>query len=137
MDTQDFFLQIFMEHVGSASIFPFLSSLTLEVMKLFGGYDVQSAAYVGIAGLITGSFLNWIIGYLLSLVREKVTFLGKDDFEKPSRFFNRYGFVLAGFFWLPLGSILVLVMGFFRVSLLKIIPVVVLGALWHLHEYII
>jgi membrane protein YqaA with SNARE-associated domain len=123
---------IFEEHVCSASFVPFISSITLDAMKLFGGYDLQLPVLVALIGSLGGCFLNWILGLGIAVLRARVTFLGTDTFPKVQAFFDRYGFLIAAFYWAPLGAILVIVTGFFRVPLWKTLMAVAVGGGYHL-----
>lgn len=137
MDTQGFLLSIFTENVGSASIIPFISSITLEAMVYFGGYDTRLAAYAALAGMVVGCAISWLVGRGLAAFRDKVSFLGNDEFAMATRLMQRYGFVLAGFFWWPLGAVLVFITGFFRVPIWKIALASLVGGAYFLRDYII
>lgn len=136
MDTQDFLLSIFAENIGSASIIPFISSITLEAMGYFGGYDIKLAAYVALAGMVVGCVISWLVGRGLATFRDKVTFLGNNEFATATRLMQHYGFVLAGFFWWPLGAVLVLLTGFFRVPIWKVALASLAGAAYFLKNYL-
>jgi membrane protein YqaA with SNARE-associated domain len=136
MDASNFFVSIFLEHVASATIVPFISSITLEAMRLFGGYDLVVPALVGVMGMVCGCITTWLLGYGLSAAHGRVAKspVGSDALRM---FMHRYGWIAAGFFWLPLASILLLALGFFRVSLVRVSIMVLLGGLFHMKNIIL
>ncbi len=136
MNTTDFITTIFLENVGSASLFPFISSLTLEAMALFGGYDLMLASMVAMAGLLAGSIANWLIGFGLAALRDRFGLSNNIDFTKAERFMCSFGFIIAALFWMPVGSLFVLACGFLRVPLWKVLLAVLAGGLYHLWPYI-
>ncbi len=137
MDQSAFTSDLLIEHIGSASVVPFVSSLTLEAMELFGGYDLQAAAKIALVGVVIGCLLNWLLGYAIARLRDKVTFLGKEDFAEMQGLFRKYGFMLAALHFLPLGSILVVITGFFRAPLWKVGIAVLIGAVAALKDYLL
>ncbi len=135
MQVDEFLLPIFVENIGSASAVPFLSSLTLEAMQHFGGYDMSFAALIALGGLVIGCMVSWLIGWSIAKLRDKVSFLGTDKFPEVVRFFNRYGFLLAALFWMPLGAAIVVITGFFRAPLWKITLAAAFGGGYFLKDY--
>ena len=125
---------IFQEHVGSASIVPFFSSITLEAMQLFGGYALQKPAYVALAGILTGCLLNWIFGFMLGEVSKLASFMQKATFPKAEQFFRDYGFLITAFYWLPLGTVLLVIAGFFRAPWWKVLIAVAVGGAFQLRH---
>lgn len=135
MDT-DFTFDIFLEHLGHASIIPFISDITLQAMQLFGGYEIQTSALVALAGLLIGCALNWLIGQLLLLVRSRVTFLGAGSFTAAEQFFHRYGWMACALFFMPLGVLIPVIAGFLRTPFWKVMLASAVGALFELREYL-
>jgi membrane protein YqaA with SNARE-associated domain len=137
MNTDALLGSILMESIGSSSVVPFVSSVTLEAMKLFGGYALMGMpTLAAFSGIVIGCALNWLLGAALFWIRTKVTFLGNDAFIGAEAFFRRYGWMLCAFYWLPLGSIIVLVTGFFRAPLWKTVVAASIGAALHLWMFV-
>ncbi len=128
---------IFQESAGSASVVPFISSVTLEAMQRFGGYTLTGLPlFAAFGGNVAGCLFNWLVGAALYWLRTKVTFLGRDAFPAAKLFFHRYGWALCAFFWLPLGSILLVIAGFFRAPLWKVATAAAVGSALHLWMFI-
>jgi membrane protein YqaA with SNARE-associated domain len=133
MDMHALLLPIFLDHIGSASIVPFVPSVTLEAMRLFGGYVLTGLpAAAAVAGSVVGCGLNWLLGRILVWIRMKMPQLDTHSFPATERFFTRYGFALAAFYWLPLGSIILVVAGLFRAPLWKVLLAATIGAAMHI-----
>ena len=127
---------IFLDYLGEASLIPFVQPLTLEAMRLFGGYSFLYPALVALAGACAGALLNWGAGRALGWLRPRVSWLGTRTFPRLQYAFQRGGFVVAALFWLPLGGIVVAAMGFFRVGLAKVLPTLFAGGLYYLWPYL-
>jgi membrane protein YqaA with SNARE-associated domain len=135
MNASDFFLTIFIEHLASATIVPFISSITLEAMALFGNYDLVMPSVCGIAGLVVGCLLNWLLGYGMQAVHMRVMPSSTPSAALAS-WMVRYGWLAAGLFWLPLASVFLVVLGFFHVSLLRVGIMVLMGSLFHVRIFL-
>jgi membrane protein YqaA with SNARE-associated domain len=133
MDIQTLLLPIVLEHIGSASIVPFVPSVTLETMLLMGGYEsMLLPALAAVLGSVIGCGANWGVGRAIAWLRARTQVLGSETFPAAERFFQTYGFALAAFYWLPLGSVLVVIAGFFRVPLWKVLLASMVGAAMHI-----
>lgn len=136
MESSQFLWPVFAEHVGSASVVPFVPSITLEAMALFGGYNLPMFALVALAGLVGGCLLNWLLGRGFALLRARVRFLGRDTYPKAQRFMQHYGVWACALFWLPFGALLPLAAGFLSAAPWKVALSVALGALYVLLPFI-
>jgi membrane protein YqaA with SNARE-associated domain len=107
--------------------------VTLEAMRLFGGYVLMGLpAIAAVIGSVIGCGTNWLVGWGIACLRSKTTFLGTQAFPATERFFQQYGFALAMFYWIPLGSILLVIAGFFRAPLWKVLLAATVGAMMHI-----
>jgi membrane protein YqaA with SNARE-associated domain len=135
MDASPFIFDVFTQAISTAFIVPFNSNITLQAMKEFGGYALQEPAYVAVLGMVIGCLISWALGYSLSILRSKVAFLGGERFATANSFMHKYGYVLVALFWLPLGTLAVLVSGFFRVPAWKVILLSMIGGFFMLRDY--
>jgi membrane protein YqaA with SNARE-associated domain len=131
MNTSDFLWFVLQEHIGNASIIPFVTSVTLEAMRLFGDYDLTLPLVASVIGSVIGCALNWGIGMGIRFVGERTRWNEKNEFKKSSHFFTHYGVALAAFYWIPLGAIILVILGFFRAPLWKILIAVTVGSFIH------
>lgn len=137
MDASLFTIEIFRQAIGSAFVLPFTSNITLQAMKEFGGYVLHQPAYIAALGMVIACLLNWVIGYGVRLLRNNVGFLGKNPYDKAAQFMHKYGYLFIALFWLPLGPLILVVNGFFRVPVWKVIVLSVIGSFYTLRTYFV
>lgn len=116
---------VFIEATHAASIIPFASEATLYAMQSFGGHNMTTAAAFAFVGAIIGQSFNWGLGKLL--MRLPAAPKEHKAFTKGQYLFNRYGFFLLFFAYVPLVNLLVVVAGMFATPLKKALPIIALG----------
>lgn len=129
------YLDILMEHAASASIVPFMPTITLEAMALFGGYHLTVPALVALTGLILGCCVNWLIGRGVAMARHRLPLLQHEHYDNACHWASRFGFILAAFHPMMLGSLLPLAAGILRVPFWKLLIAVTVGGAVSLHHY--
>lgn len=95
---------------------PGMRELTIPAMMLFGGYDMLLPTLAAMAGAGLGALPVWGIGRLLERVRYlKAEALPEARYQLIRRAVRRFGWLALPFFGLlPMGSLLLLIAGFFR-----------------------
>jgi membrane protein YqaA with SNARE-associated domain len=131
------YLDIMLEHIGGASALPFISSLTLEAMQLFGGYHLTIPALMALIGMVIGGTLNWAVGRGLGLFDHVIPAFQNDTYPKICRWMGRYGFVLAALNPAPLGELVLLACGVLRTPLWKTLLALTAGSAVALHRYVL
>ncbi len=119
---------IFTENVADAVVLPLGGSLTLDAMRLFGGFDMQAAALFALAGAAIGYTLNWLFGLLLERVRHATPeTLPEARYRLAQGYAKRYLPFLLPFSFLPFGGLLSLLAGFFHLRGRIVLPLTVAG----------
>lgn len=95
---------------------PGMRELTIPAMMLFGGYDMLLPLLAAMAGAGLGALPVWGLGRLLERVRYlKEEALPEARYQRISRFVRQYGWVALPLYGLlPMGTLLLLIAGFFR-----------------------
>jgi len=121
------FTGLFIVTFLSATILPLSSELFL-VLMLSRGYDPVACLMVATVGNSLGGITNYGIGRLGNPKWLKRTGMTDDKIEKYNVLVSKYGSWLALISWVPIiGDPLVICLGYFRVSFLKIFFLVVIG----------
>jgi len=121
------FTGLFIVTFLSATILPLSSELFL-VLMLSKGYDPVTCLMVATVGNSLGGITNYGIGRLGNPKWLKRTGMTDDKIEKYNVLVSKYGSWLALISWVPIiGDPLVICLGYFRVSFLKIFFLVVIG----------
>lgn len=121
------FTGLFIVTFLSATILPLSSELFL-VLMLSKGYDPVTCLMVATFGNSLGGITNYGIGRLGNPKWLKRTGMTDDKIEKYNVLVAKYGSWLALISWVPIiGDPLVICLGYFRVSFLKIFLLVVIG----------
>jgi membrane protein YqaA with SNARE-associated domain len=129
--------QIFIEFLQHNFLVPLDSDITLHAMFLFGGYELSVALIVAGAAMLLSCALNYGIGYMIiARFQQKLPLKTQALLMKGNGFFAGAGVVLVFFFWLPLAGVLPLIAGVFRAPFLRVMGVVILGALAYLARYL-
>ena len=102
----------------AATILP-LSSEALLFIVIASSDQIMIPVLVASAGNIAGSFLNYYLGWKGNyLLLQKILRLSKEEIEKASRKFKKYGSFSMLFAWIPvIGDPLTVVAGLFRMNL--------------------
>jgi len=129
----DFFYQyglfgLFIAGFLSGSIFPFNSEAVLTLL-IYSGFDVVSSLAAATAGNMLGGISIYYLGYL-----GKMEWIEKYAKVKPEKIhailprLNRYGGMAATLSFVPIiGDIVILALGFFRISPLLTIFFMLIG----------
>jgi membrane protein YqaA with SNARE-associated domain len=121
------FTGLFIVTFLSATILPLSSELFL-VFMLSKGYDPVTCLMVATVGNSLGGLTNYGLGRLGNPKWLKKTGMTDEKIEKYNVFVSKYGSWLALISWVPIiGDPLVICLGYFRVSFLKILFLVVVG----------
>jgi membrane protein YqaA with SNARE-associated domain len=125
-----------MEHLFSvvweaahrASIVPFASEAAIYAMQAFG-QPLLLPVLAAIAGGVLGHFFNWGVGR--ALMRLPSAPVHQPIYHLLQTHFNRYGFVVLLFAWVPLGNILAVAAGMMNTPLKKALPAIAAGLVFH------
>lgn len=129
----DFLFAIFVENAGDAFVLPLLTSLTWEAMLAFGAYAMALPTLAALAGALPAALADWGIGRLLARLREKRPEALSGAHYALAQRYARFPllFLLPMALILPLGPIILVVAGFFRVPAKKAAFLALLGyAAW-------
>ena len=122
------FIGLFLAGFLSGSIFPFNSESVLSLL-IYSGFDVTSSLVVATAGNTLGGISIYYLGYLGKI--EWIEKYGKVKQEKIHAILprlNRFGSLAASPSFVPIiGDVVILGLGFFRISPLFTILFMALG----------
>ena len=122
------FIGLFLAGFLSGSIFPFNSESVLSLL-IYSGFDVTSSLVVATAGNTLGGISIYYLGYLGKI--EWIEKYGKVKQEKIHAILprlNRFGSLAASLSFVPIiGDVVILGLGFFRISPLFTILFMALG----------
>lgn len=123
------YIGLFLASFLSATIIP-LSSEGILILMLYQGFNPIGCLAVATTGNSLGSFTNLLIGRLGNPLWLKRFGMSEKRLIKFQDKIQKYGFWLGLISWIPLiGDPLTIALGFFRVSLWKVMVLVVLGKL--------
>ena len=121
------FTGLFIVTFLSATILPLSSEMFLLLM-LSQGYDPLTCLFVATIGNSLGGITNYGIGRLGNPNWLKKTGVTEDKLLKYNTSISKYGSWLAIFSWVPIiGDPLIICLGYFRVSFLKVLFLLVIG----------
>ena len=123
------YLSLFIISFLAATILPFSSELTLAGLIIASNYDKLLLLIVASFGNVTGSAVNWALGFYSRNLTTKKWFPFKEtQIERSSKWFNKFGKWSLLFAWVPiLGDPLTLVAGILRVKFIDFIILVAIG----------
>ena len=123
------YLSLFIVSLLAATILPFSSELTLAGLISTSNYDNLLLLIVASFGNVTGSAVNWALGFYSRNLTTKKWFPFKEtQIEKSSIWFRKFGKWSLLFAWVPIiGDPLTLVAGLLRVRFLDFIILVAIG----------
>jgi len=123
------YLSLFIISFLAATILPFSSELTLAGLMATSNYDNLLLLTVASLGNVSGSVVNWILGFYSRNLSKKKWFPFKDQqIEKATSWFNRFGKWSLLFAWVPIiGDPLTLAAGLLRVKFVEFLTFVVIG----------
>jgi len=123
------YLSLFIISFLAATILPFSSELTLAGLIIASNYDKLLLLIVASFGNVTGSAVNWALGFYSRNLTTKKWFPFKEtQIEKSSQWFRKFGKWTLLFAWVPIiGDPLTLVAGLLRVRFLDFIILVAIG----------
>ncbi len=122
------YLQAFLECIGQASIFPFISDTTYYAMQAFGGYNMGVAYALAVTGAVIGHAFNWWVGRLVLYFEHKGKFhINAHYYERFRHLFARYGIWLLLFSWAPMFKFLTVAAGFFNIRPRLTLTLIALG----------
>lgn len=111
----EFYLTLFTEAYLRFFLIPLDSQRVLPAMTLFGGYNMAMPIMITGVGIVLALLSSFIIGLGLGQLRE-VHFthvLSDERYTKVNAFTRRYGIFFLLLVWLPLGTLIPAVLGFF------------------------
>ena len=113
----------------AATIVPFSSEILLSTLIATKKYNSFLLLLIACIGNISGSIVNWILGYYVAYFINKRWFpLKKYQIERATFFFNKYGKWSLLFGWLPIiGDPLTFVAGTLRYSFFPFFILVSIG----------
>ena len=120
---------LFISALGAATILPFSSEAVLITLLQSGKYDISLLLISASAGNISGSIINWILGFNLLKLKQKAWFpFNEKSIERASQQFRRYGVLSLLLAWVPfIGDPLTLIAGFFKTPFLLFLVLVSIG----------
>ena len=123
------YLSLFTISFLAATILPFSSELTLAGLIIASNYDKLLLLIVASFGNVTGSAVNWALGFYSRNLTTKKWFPFKEtQIERSSKWFRKFGKWSLLFAWVPvLGDPLTLVAGILRVKFIDFIILVAIG----------
>jgi membrane protein YqaA with SNARE-associated domain len=123
------YLSLFTISFLAATILPFSSELTLAGLIATSDYDNLLLLIVASFGNVSGSVINWALGFYSRNLTNKKWFPFKDkQIEKSSQWFSKFGKWSLLFAWVPfIGDPLTLVAGLLRVKFLEFLILVMIG----------
>ena len=123
------YFSLFVISFLAATILPFSSELTLAGLIIASNYDKLLLLIVASFGNVTGSAVNWALGFYSRNLTTKKWFPFKEtQIEKSSQWFRKFGKWALLFAWVPIiGDPLTLVAGLLRVRFLDFIILVAIG----------
>jgi len=125
----DAYLTLFFSALGAATILPFSSEAVLITLLHSGEYDTSMLIASASAGNISGSVINWILGFNLLKLKERSWFpFHEKSIERASQQFRHYGVLSLLLAWVPIiGDPLTLIAGFFKTPFLLFLLLVSIG----------
>ncbi len=129
---EQFSLDIFFEHLQEAFLLPVGQDITLHAMRLFGGYDMMDA----VAYATLGSLIALMVGYIIGLILKKYRYifkagLAEDKYQLASGYAQKFGWLLLPLWFVPFGTLLPLLAGFFGLRWWIVLVMILLGAIFH------
>ena len=123
------YLSLFVISFLAATILPFSSELTLAGLIATSNYNNFLLLTFASIGNILGSTLNWFLGFYFSNFLKKKWFpFNKNQIQKSSVWFNKFGKWALLFSWVPLvGDPLTLTAGLLKVNFLEFVTLVAIG----------
>ena len=119
---------LFFSALAASTILPMSSEIVLGALASAGATDVWLLLAVATAGNTLGAVVNWGIGRYASTWRTRLHSLEEAQFERASRWFNRWGIWCLLLSWLPVvGDPLTLVAGALRTAFVPFVLLVLLG----------
>lgn len=111
----EWYLTLFTEAYLRYFLVPLDAQLVLPAMKLFGGYDMLLPNLITGTGILLAIASSFVVGMGLARLREQhfPHVLGNERYSRISRWTSRYGWPLLLLVWLPLGTPVPAVLGFF------------------------
>ena len=113
----------------AATIVPFSSEILLATLISTKQYNSLLLLLLACIGNILGSVVNWILGYYAAYFTKKKWFpIKKNQIDKATNFFYKYGKWSLLFGWLPvIGDPLTFVAGTLRYSFIPFFILVSIG----------
>lgn len=128
----NFSFQLLFEAIHKASVVPFGSDITFYVMRAFGTFDMAVPVILTVIGASLGHVVNWYAGRTLAYFEYKGKFrINPNRYERARALFDKYGMVFWILCWLPFFNLLVVLGGFFKLPLKKVMPFVLVGLAVH------
>jgi membrane protein YqaA with SNARE-associated domain len=122
------YFDIFIEHFQRVLLVPSNKDITLSTLRYMQPDELFIVPIlVACAAIACGGMLNWMIGYFFSNYRGAFHGMSEDDYTLFSRLMNKYGVALVVVWWLPVGTVLPFIAGFFRVRWTKEIILLIFG----------
>ncbi len=125
----DGYLTLFFSALGAATILPFSSEAVLLTLLHSKEYDPFLLIATASAGNISGSVINWILGFNLLKLKQRSWFpFSEKSVERASQQFRHYGVLSLLLAWVPIiGDPLTLIAGFFKTPFLLFLLLVSIG----------
>jgi len=134
----DHYFQVFYEAAWSASIIPLSSDAAFQAMRLFGGYDMQFAVFLAVTGATLGQIFNLMLGkFLLTFHRKNLLYVSDYWYARVATLFNKYGVFLILFSWVSILKVILILAGFLDTRIRFVLPLIVIGQLYHYGQYLL
>jgi membrane protein YqaA with SNARE-associated domain len=123
------YLSLFVSAFLAATLLPFSSEVFLMTLVLSGQDNLFWLWLWATLGNVTGSVINWILGYYFLQLQNKIGFpFSQNEIGKARETFLKYGVWTLLLAWLPVvGDPLTFIAGMFRTPFLLFLVLVFLG----------
>ena len=123
------YLGLFASALLAATILPFSSEAVLVGLMAAGNYDTAGLWAVASLGNVLGACVNWWLGRFCLHWRDRRWFpASKDQLDRASKWFSRYGVWSLLFAWVPvIGDPLTFCAGIMRVNFRLFVVLVTIG----------
>ncbi len=119
---------IFLEHLRTIFLIPIGKDLTLSTMRFMQPDELFIVPhFVALCAILTGATLNWWLGSFFSRYRAAFHGISEDDYQFFRGLMQKYGMWLVVLWWLPVGTVLPFIAGFFGVRWWKVMILLVAG----------
>ena len=129
MNAIEVYASLFISSFLSSTILPGHSEIILTAFIFLKKYPIIDLIFFASIGNISGSILNWCIGYFLTNLKDRKWFpINKSQLTRASSWFLKYGKWTLFLSWVPIiGDPLTIIAGIFRIPIYTFILIISLA----------